>query len=145
MSDIKSYLQNDDGDNLLPITDWSAIQNAPDFASQINSKIDQGAAVAYNSMVIDGNVDFNSITQQGMFTIFTQNGHSAGTHWPGSSNAASASGDWGMLLQWGHTNSTGLGVQLVVLVPGQVFVRSYDGDNGGYWENWKKLNSTDNP
>lgn len=150
MSTYTADLKDSSSNSIRPITDWSAVQNAPDFASQIqsvldiaNGKIDKGDAVEYNQTpVINGSTDWNSITTEGLHLISTT-GNIAGVHFPGSQNAAQTGGNWGFLLQVGHTTSTGLGVQFAMFVPGIIFIRAYSGSNGGAWGNWKSVNTTD--
>lgn len=147
MSDIQAQIQDGSGNNILPKTITAAITDLPDFASQIkavsdtaNGKIDIGDALKMNGAHIDGSVDWNTISEEGVHRIDTS-GNSAGVHFPGTNNQASTNGNWGFMIQMGDpTASNSLCIQVAFMVPGDIWCRAHDGGAG--WEVWQHFNST---
>ncbi|WP_311408625.1 pyocin knob domain-containing protein [Liquorilactobacillus uvarum] len=142
----EANLTDDNNETIFPRTGWTAVQGAPDFAGQIKNlqdslgqKQDTVSSFAYhNDKNIDGNTDLNTIVDSGIYTIFSNNGHISGTHWFNASpdNSASTTGDWGFMMVIGF--ASGLKLQVVFAIPGDIYIRGYAGSPAS-WEGWRKV------
>lgn len=154
MGNYIADLKDGSNNSIRPQTVWEAILNAPDFASQIqsakdiaNGKIDKGKALAYWGGDINGDTDLDTVVKNGVHLLYATGGNRAGTHFPGRNNQASTAGAWGILLVMGDFGKTsgGLGVQVAFMVPGDIYIRSHDGEGSGHWEDWRHVSYTTTP